>query len=55
MNKLLRPILFVISAIITAILLAYVHSYQIQYINILTGYILYLAAGIIIGRINIKK
>jgi hypothetical protein len=55
MIKFLRPILFVIIAIITAILLAYVHSYQIQYINILTGYILYLAAGIIIGRINIKK
>jgi len=55
MNKFLRPILFVISAIITAILLAYVHSYQIQYINLLTGYILYSAAGIIIGRININK
>lgn len=55
MKKYLRPILFVISAIITAILLAYVHSYQIQYINLLTGYILYSAAGIIIGRSNINK
>lgn len=55
MNKFLRLIIFIIIAIITAILLAYVHSYQIQYINILTGYILYLFAGIIIGRINIKK
>jgi hypothetical protein len=55
MNKFLRPILFTIIAIITAILLAYVHSYQIQYINLLTGYILYSAAGIIIGRININK
>jgi hypothetical protein len=55
MNKFLRLIIFIIIAIITAILLAYVHSYQIQYINILTGYILYSAAGIIIGRININK
>ena len=55
MNNFIRSIIFAIIAIITAILLAYVHSYQIQYINILTGYILYSAAGIIIGRININK
>jgi len=55
MIKILRPIIFTTVAIITAILLAYVHSYQIQYINILTGYILYSSAGIIIGRININK
>lgn len=55
MNKFLLPIIFIIIAIITATLLAYVHSYQIQYINLLTGYILYSAAGIIIGNTNINK
>jgi hypothetical protein len=55
MKKFIRPIIFIVIAIITALLLAYVHSYQTHYITILSGYILYSAAGLIIGGININK